>query len=219
MQGIYNLSPTRSRYDVIWDVSVLTKYLVTLFPLEKLTLAALTCKVVVLLAIISAARCDTLSKLTLENMVSYPKKVIFKIPDLIKQSRPGYKNPVFYVQDYPHDLRKCPVYTLKRYLEVSKKLRKNPQQGPLFISTQKPHLPVCSNTISNWIKKVLAAAGVDTTIFTSHSVRSASTSKQQVKGVPVEFILQNAGWSRESTFARHYKKKIVQEHNLSTVLL
>lgn len=219
MKGIYNLRPSQPRYNVIWDVSILTKHLVSQFPLEDISFAHLTHKVAILIAITSSARCEMLVKLCLENAVEYPDRIIFKIPQLIKQSRPGYVNPIVNVQSYPGDPRKCPFTTLKHYLSVTKKFRQFPHQGQLFLATQKPFLPVTSNTISNWIKKSLASAGVDTSIFTSHSTRSASSSKLHQKGIPVEFILQNAGWSNEKTFAKHYKKEIIVERNIPSTLL
>lgn len=219
MQGVYNLKPTNPRYKQIWDVSLLINYLVVLQPLEELSLVDLTYKLVCLVAVISAARCDTISKLCLENMVLYNDKVVFNVTDLIKQSRPGFKNPQIVIRSYPMDTRKCPLITLLRYLEVTKKLRKDNKRGSLFISTQRPHSGVTSATIGRWIKKTLVAAGIDTSRFTAHSVRSATVSKLKKKGVPVDFILSCVGWTNHQTFARYYNKPIQEETNVTEVVL
>ena len=68
-----------------------------------------------------------------------------------------------------------------------------------------PHHAVCSQTIANWIKKILCFAGLDLRLYRAHSTRSASCSKASMKNVPVDTILSYGGWSRTSTFARFYK--------------
>ncbi|CAH2009621.1 unnamed protein product [Acanthoscelides obtectus] len=44
------------------------------------------------------------------------------------------------------------------------------------------------NTLSRWVKQTLASAGVNTTLFTPHSVRHAATSTALRKGVSVDSI-------------------------------
>lgn len=52
-------------------------------------------------------------------------------------------------------------------------------------------------------------SGTDTATFTAGSVRPAVASKAKVMAVPVECIMEKAGWSREITFAKYYNKHIV----------
>ena len=54
-------------------------------------------------------------------------------------------------------------------------------------------------------------AGIDTTRFKPHSIRSSSTSAAAIAKVPVDTILRTAGWSGHCTFAKYYKKPI-QNH-------
>ena len=49
-------------------------------------------------------------------------------------------------------------------------------------------------------------AGVDVSEFKAHSFRAASTSAAANKGVPINFILQTAGWANASTFAKFYER-------------
>ena len=49
-------------------------------------------------------------------------------------------------------------------------------------------------------------SGLDTSIFIPHSVRAASTSAAFRAKVPLDTILNTAGWSKESTFGRYYNK-------------
>ncbi|XP_074115774.1 uncharacterized protein LOC141538290 [Cotesia typhae] len=74
---------------------------------------------------------------------------------------------------------------LTTYLMMTSGLRGNIDS--LFISFNKPHKAVKSETISRWIKTTLEELGVDKR-FTAHSTRHASTSKAYEKGVSIEEI-------------------------------
>ena len=54
-------------------------------------------------------------------------------------------------------------------------------------------------------------SGIDVLIFKSHSYRSASTSAADSKGVPVDVILQTAGWTNTITFTKFYKRDVGEE--------
>ena len=70
----------------------------------------------------------------------------------------------------------------------------------LLVSYHKPNRPVKSCAISRWIKSVLESAGIDTSIFKGHSMRSASTSKARSRAVLQEEVVKMADWSGTSTF-------------------
>ena len=78
----------------------------------------------------------------------------------------------------------CTKCTLAAYISRTKALRGN---GPndfvfkLFISYIKAHKPISTDTLSRWIKLVLASAGIDTSVFKAHSVRGAATSHAYAK--------------------------------------
>ena len=78
----------------------------------------------------------------------------------------------------------------------------------LFISTVRPYKAVSKDTISRWIKVTLDLAGIDVRIFKPHSTRAAATSAAQRKGVKLMDILNVAGWTNETTFARFYNKPL-----------
>ena len=102
----------------------------------------------------------------------------------------------------------CPVECLRVYLDRTKGFRSNnkDQQDKLFLSFVIPHKPVSSATLARWIKSYLQLAGIDTSIFSAHSLRGASTTAALNQGVSLADILKMANWSQESTFARFYYK-------------
>ena len=65
---------------------------------------------------------------------------------------------------------------------------------------------------------ILNRSGINTKIFGSHSVRSASTSKAKSNAVPNDEIIKKAGWSNVKTFAKFDDKKIVKDGFAEEVL-
>ncbi|KAL4702636.1 hypothetical protein ACJJTC_003337 [Scirpophaga incertulas] len=90
----------------------------------------------------------------------------------------------------------------------------------LFISYKKPHLAVSVNTLSRWVKMVLSASGINTTIFSSHSTIHASTSTAFMKGVSIDEIRWTAGWTDTSTtFAKFYNRPILNNHKFAEAVI
>jgi hypothetical protein len=53
--------------------------------------------------------------------------------------------------------------------------------------------------------------GSYTQVYFAYSVRAASTSRAKLKAVPVQEILEKAGWSNERTFSKFYDKNILTD--------
>ena len=66
MKGTFNLRPPKARYSHTWDVAVVLHYLQTLGPNKDLSLKNLTMKLVMLTALISGQRCQTLSLMNMD---------------------------------------------------------------------------------------------------------------------------------------------------------
>jgi len=99
------------------------------------------------------------------------------------------------------------VKTLKTYLDLSSAVRNH---DSLILGTRKPFRPASSQTLSRWLKEVLSQSGIDTTKFSGHSTRHASTSKAHEKGISIDQIFKAAGWSKNSSvFGRHYLRPVL----------
>ena len=136
--------------------------------------------------------------------------------DLLKTTRPGFQQEELKIKAYAPDRRLCIVTVLKEYLLRTKPLRSNITQ--LFISFVKPYEGVSKDSIARWVKEIMSLAGLDTSIFTPHSVRSASTSSALRARVPLQTILSTAGWARHSTFTKYYQKPIKDSDFSSKIL-
>lgn len=217
MKGVFVGRPPQSKYSTAWDVSQVTEYLQTLCPLSGLSLKELTLKVVTLLALVSAQRCQSLHFLNLNNMSVMEKQIVFVIKDRVKTSRPGKDHQRIVISSFSDDIRLCPFTHLKEYLKRTESLRSN--NDYLFISYCKPYKEVCSSSIARWLKTVLSLSNIDTTIFKAHSYRSAVASKALLKGASVSDIMKLADWSRVSTFNKYYRKPIIGCNTTSNVVL
>ena len=121
----------------------------------------------------------------------------FLLPEHIKQSRPRYKLPSVMLKAYPTDKTLCVVSHMKEYLRRTKPLRGDSTK--LFISFMKPHKHISRETLSRWIKTVMEAAGKETSIFHTHSTRTAATSKAKAACVTIQEILDTAGYNKPTS--------------------
>lgn len=212
-KGVFRLRPPLPKYHTTWDTSVVLNSLANWYPNENLSLEELSKKLATLLALTTAHRVQTISKINILNIKFLIDQVNIMIPDLLKTSRPGALQPVLNLPVFKEKPQICPVTTLRSYLLKTQSLR---TCNNLFISTKKPHKPITSQTLSKWIKLTLGSCGIDTSIFTAHSTRHATTSKAHQLGVNLNLIRQTAGWSGSSqTFGKFYNR-IIQDSNVNS---
>ena len=103
----------------------------------------------------------------------------------------------------------CVIQSVNLYLAQTANLRRVSDSGRLFLITQEPFTEVTKSTIARWI---------DTDIFTPHSTRAAATSAASVK-VSIDTIIRTAGWTRDNTFRKFYKRPVVNSSEFSHSVL
>lgn len=205
LRGVFQLRPALPRNTVTWDPQQVLTYLENM---DCSGLKNLTLKVTVLLALLTGQRAQSLHLMDVRNITITTDSVKLRFGDKLKHTRPGHHQREILLQAFSKpDI--CVVRTLNRYLEETEQLRKETTQ--LLISYQKPYTPVTRSTVSRWVKMVLTMAGIDMNIFTPHSTRAASTSAAQRTAVPINTILQTAGWSNKSTFGVFYNKPLLEQ--------
>ena len=199
MTGVYNLRPSQPKYTETFDVSKVLCYLKTLSPVKDISLKLLNYKSAMLIALTQASRSQSLSFISLKEMVKDSDSYTLYYSDLLKQSRRGRNNPILILRKYTSDARICVVTALEEYIERTKVLRG--LETRLFISFIEPYKLVSSATISRWLKTVLYLSGIDVSKFKSHSIRGAAASKAKTSGLPIQDILKVAGWASARLFA------------------
>lgn len=218
-KGIYNLRPSLPRYTSTWDPFIVLDYIKKLPSTEKLPLDVLTYKLAGLVALASGQRVQTLSLIEINNIEEREEGIIIKIPKRVKTSSKNSVQPTMDFPFYEEDPRVCVARTMQIYLKRTEKLRKESAEN-LFLTFKKPHHNASSQTISRWIKNLLKKSGLDTTIFTAHSTRHASTSAAARQGVSVDTIRLAAGWRKNSeTFARFYQRPILHKRDFAHAVL
>lgn len=217
-KGVGALKPPRPRYEYVWDPSPVIAKLATLYPHESLPLAAVTKKLVLLLALGTGHRTQTLAALRL-SQISLTDKLLIRVPDKLKTSAPGRPQPFFSFSPFVGHDSLCIYRLLKHYLDITRSLRP-PSCDSLFISLSTPHKAVGQSTVSRWLRSGLAECGIDTEFFAPHSIRHASTSRAATKGVSLEVIRRAAGWTGQSrVFATFYNRPLINPEEFTTAVL
>ena len=205
MKGIASRRPSLPRYSSIWDVGLVFDMFKQQPLVQFLSLYDLTLRTVMLLALVSAQRGQSLHLLDINLMTVTDEAYTFLIMGDFKQSRKGHENLKITLNAFKDDVRLCIVNTLTVYLERTAALRNS---SKLFISVVTPHNAVSKDTISRWLKSAMQLAGIDIDIFKPHSTRAAATSAAHRQGVPMADILSTADWASQAVFARFYNKPL-----------
>lgn len=214
MKGVYNEKPPEPRYTNTWDPSVVLTHLdVSASAQGSLSILQLARKTTTLLALTSLSRCADLAAIQLHS-ISFSEggvKFVLSCPRKAQHSGPLH---VLSVGAWHQKPAICPVACMRNYMDRTAPLRNDSNSESLFIGSNKPHKPVSSSTIGRWIKEQLKEASIDTSVFSAHSARGAAASKAMNRGVPIQSILNLGHWSRESTFARFYKRTVPENTDL-----
>jgi len=134
MKGIFQSRPPLLRYCKTWDVNLVLQYIGSMGNSQELSLKDLTLKLVMLVALTTAKRGQSLHLLDTQNT--------FMLNSNLKQSKPG-RSPselVIKLNAYPHDCNLCVVNACSVYLARTKLLHGS--RSRLFITHQKPHKTV-----------------------------------------------------------------------------
>ena len=109
MKGVFELKPVLPRYSHTWDVDTVLNLLECYAPNDKLTLKELSHKLVMLLALLTGQRCQTIHKLSVKSMKLEDNKCVFYITSLLKQSKQGKHLAPIELLSFPRNKNICVV--------------------------------------------------------------------------------------------------------------
>lgn len=211
LKGSYRLKPSVPKYVNTWDPKIVLNYVSIWYPNRNLSLEKITKKLIVLLALCTGHRVQTLSLIDVNNIVIAESGIRIAIHNLIKTSAPGREQPILFLPYFDENKSICPATTLQDYLYMTRELRPTDAKF-LMLTIKKPHKVATTQSLSRWIKQTLAESGVDVSIFSAHSTRHASTSAAKAAGVSLDIIRRTAGWTKASeAFAKFYNRPISNE--------
>ncbi|MPC56718.1 RNA-directed DNA polymerase from mobile element jockey [Portunus trituberculatus] len=129
------------------------------------------------MALTQVARVQTLHLLVKNGIRIEQDSILVELRGNVKQCRPTFNVRSVKFQAYSRNTSLC--VTLQHYLARTEELRQgfSQEDDELFLSYVRPHKSVTKDTIARWVKAMLQRSGVDTTKFTTGSVRSAAVSK------------------------------------------
>ncbi|XP_050316136.1 uncharacterized protein LOC126750536 isoform X1 [Anthonomus grandis grandis] len=213
IKDTYNTIPPQPKYAITWSLDPVLKYLASLFPLENLSIDKLTIKLVTLMAITTAHRVQTLSKITLNNIFRSTDKIEIRISEKIKTSGPNKLQPTLVFPYFKEKLEICVATTI--YFCIQKTSLQRGKINNIILTHKKPFHAASCQSISRWIKAGLKNSGINIERFSSHSVRHASTSSALRCGVNVNTIKNTAGWSLESeVFLKFYNRPVGEPNEI-----
>ena len=199
LKGIKSVRPSKPRYNCTWNPDIVTAHLKCC---DNNTLKELTHSLVMLLALVTGQRAQTLHALKLSDMNVQDEVISFTLSSALKNRGVGE-----IIELVPfEDNKLCVVTLLHKYLCKTKDVRKECDE--LFLSINKPHGPVTVDTIRRWVLVVLKEAGINTTVFKAHSTRSASCSAAFRKKVSLKSILKAGLWRSQNVFTKFYNRDV-----------
>jgi len=113
----------------------------------------------------------------------------------------------------------CPVRALRWYIHKTERVRGHIDQLFVTNNVRGPVRPIHKNTLSSWIKKVIADAygaterqGGSLLHRSVHEIRAVGASYAMFGNVSIEDILAQCRWAGPSTFAKHYLRRVSGEN-------
>ena len=155
------------------------------------SLKDLSLKLIILLALTSAARAHELAALDLTYIIIVRKEDSWEFPYIpihVKNSRPYniyHASRKIFLARYQANQAICVVRCLNHYLQCTEQIREGKN---LLISYVSPHNAVGSQTMSRWFSAAaIQKAGVELS-YKGHSTRAASTSGVPESGLPLKLV-------------------------------
>ena len=179
LTGIFKLRQSLPKHVVTYDPNIVLKYMDPLPTNKDLSLELLTKKLRTLLCFLSGQRIQSIGKLKIDKSILSHGTCTFYFDTVLKTTKPGNHQHPLVFNTYAQNSKLCIIDCLQEYRCRTDLVRENldGNSQELILSYAYPFKPINSQSIARYVKLFLAMEGIDITVFTTHFVRSASTSK------------------------------------------
>ena len=116
-KGVANLRPAQPKYSSTWDLKIVLDYYSAQPDNKDLSDADLTFKAVILTALITAHRMQTLSLIKLEKIEARNNTLEIKVPDRIKTTKANRHQPLLILPYNSKNSKLCVASTIDSYIE------------------------------------------------------------------------------------------------------
>ena len=118
----------------------------------------------------------------------------------------------------------CPVKTLHAFIQRMSHIRHDLEDDHTFFLANIVHdkygaQSIRPKTVSVWLEEIMKMEGIDTTRFKAHSLRSASSTKAAMTGVPIENIKLHANWSLNNSAFEDYYYRPGDQHTKGAMIV
>ena len=199
VKGALELRPPIPALVPQWSVAKVLRELDSWDMQKDLSLMDLTLKTILLVALASAKRVDSISKFVVTDGFLEVSDSMARIQpiSLEKNSRADHLPPVVKIQAYPDRITICPLCYLKGYLRRTEPTRSSPS---LFVTVNAPNGAASKVSLRRYI---VAALEKCEAFSTPGSPRSASTWRARAMGAPMATILEAGDWAGAEVFKKH----------------
>ena len=108
-KGLFKLRLPKTKYHAIWDVNILLHFLENMSTDSDMDVSR---KLVFLFILLSGSRVNSISYLKITNMYLTDTECTFVFDDVLKLSRPSFKEKLLVFRVFPQNPKLCPVSTL-----------------------------------------------------------------------------------------------------------
>jgi integrase len=203
VKGTKRIRPPKPRITNVWDPVPVLHHLKDWGPISSLNFTKLTRRTMVLFLLATGQRLQALHKLKRVDCQWEESSVKIVYSDKLKTNDPTV-NPLSLTFIRYEDEELCVFAHLWAYLADGRSTSAAPY---VFSTTRTPTTRATPATISRQVKTALVNAGVNAG-FTAYSARHAATSAAARASVPINSIMNSAGWARETTFQRFYNRPL-----------
>ena len=174
VKGAFKLNPPIKPLAPQWSINRVLRHLDSWEPNEQLSLMDLTMKTILLLALSTAKRVDSISKFVVTEGYLEISQSMAKLQPmgLEKNSRVDHLPPIVTIAEFAHRKSICPVEALRVYVERTKPIRQISKAKSLFVTIKHPNNPASIQSLRRYLVSALEKCDAFTT---PGSTRSAST--------------------------------------------
>lgn len=212
MSAAENMMPSCPRYQDTWDMDILLRFWQQQPPNESLMDSDLLDKSITLLMAAAVLRSSDAKAIVRSSIRCSQEELSFVINN--PKNAKGITAPVKVAR--MKDSTICPVAAIERYLHTTASRRASGDES-LFVGIRQPFAPLSSKAIAARVVHVLKQAGIDTTVYKAHSVRSAAVSKAIEMGMDLDDVLVHGRWRSERVFRDFYERSKKGHHVSSSI--
>jgi site-specific recombinase XerD len=203
MKGMWEIKPQKAKYKEFWDPELILALLRKWGENSSMPLEKLTKKCIILLKLAIFGRTSDLKGIRRSLIKFRENSVSLEIyGSKENRSNANPTSPPIFLACY-EDVEICPVKCLETYLE---RTGERTDGDFLFVEPRGNIRKLGKREIDKIVLEIMKEAGINTSIFKSHSVRGAAATKALEKGMPLEDVLLTGRWSSVSVFKKFYAR-------------